>query len=424
MAGPLFEPNLHAMLVHYPLALVTLGVVIEFLSVLFWRKSSIRTAGRWMVVIGILMAVPTVTTGMYALRDTVDTGGTSEIWANITAASPWSDDHWHALKDHLSYTVSGVLLLLAGIVVWIAGTDAARKNMYLLGLVVLIVSAGLIGYGAHYGGQLVYRHGTAVLVTSPDVAAAPRSAEPSVDEGLEAPAVEEALPGIPEGVSALEMHLFFAGCAIALIAAAIGLSVRLSNVAWENRFAEEKAVAAGYRPAGKMGQDSNLLAIAIIYPGTLWIIAVLLSLAAAALGLWLFGVSSVGDLVSKVRSNQGNDHWRPVLHVYYGLSIIALSILTGIVMRLWPRRRLLMGILCTLLVLAVIGQAWTGTIMLFDGTKGPVMRFNRMAANRPVSVKTLPPATMPADVLRPPSSAHTQQLPEPPKPAVDPRLFD
>lgn len=416
MAGPLFEPNLHAALVHYPLALVTVGVLIEFLAVLFWRKSSVRTAGRWMVVIGILIAVPTVTTGLYALRHTVDpTGGYGEMWQQITASSPWTEAHWHAVEEHISYTVAGTLLLLIGIVIWIGGTDNARRNMYLLGLVVLIASAGLIGYGSHYGGRLVYRHGTGVSAQLTEYST---GADP-----LAVPAVGENLPGMPEGISSLELHLLLAGCAFALIAAAIGLSVRLSNVAWENRFAEEKAVAAGYRPAGKMGQDSNLLAIPVIYPGTIWVFAVLSAVAAAALGLWLFGIRSVGDLFSEISSHQAKDDWRPVLHVYYGVSIVALAILTGVVMRIWPRRRLLMGILCTLLVLAMVGQAWTGTIMLFDGDEGPVMRFNSIPANRPVSVPRVAPATRPPDGMPVPPAAPTIELPDPNKPA-EREMFD
>lgn len=415
MSGPLFEPNLHAALVHYPLALVTVGVLIEFLSVLFWRKSSVRTAGRWMVVIGILTAVPTVTTGMYALRHTVDpTGSYGEVWQHIASASSWSDQHWHAIEEHVSYTVAGTLLLLVGIVIWIGATDSARRNMYLLGLVVLLASAGLIGYGSHYGGELVYQHGTGVQ--------AQLTQYPLGTDALEVPAVAENLPGIPEGISSLELHLLLAGCAFALIAAAIGLSVRLSNVAWENRFAEEKAVAAGYRPAGKMGQDSNLLAIAVIYPGVFWCFAILCAAGAALLGFWMIDVSSLGDLISEIKEHQGKDEWRPVLHIYYGISLISLAVLTGIVMRIWPRRRLLMGILCTLLVIAMVGQAWTGTIMLFDGDEGPVMRYNRMLANRPVSVPSLAPATRPADTL-PVPNAPTLELPDPTR-APDPEIFD
>ena len=218
------------------------------------------------------------------------------------------------------------------------------------------------------------------------------------------------------GLSVLELHLFIAGCAIALIAAAIGLSIRLSNVAWENRFAEEKAVAAGYRPAGKMGQ-SNLLSIPVIYPGAFWILSVLALVLAAGLGLSLLGVSGPADLVSEMRNKQANDDWRPVLHIYYGGSMLVLAAVLGIVMKIWPRRRVIMGMLCTLLILAIAAQAWTGVLMLLDGHGGSVLRFNRLSANRPVGVIRLPqvaPATRPADnTAALPATTHTLETPAP-----------
>ena len=166
MIATLVQPNLHAALQPYPLALITLGVLMELLCVLFWRKSTVRTAGRWMLVIGILAAVPVLTTGLYALRQTVNPAAPyGEFWELVASTSSWSDAQWQALTTHLTYTASGALLLLAGIVIWIGGTDNARRNMYLLGIVVILVGASMVGYGAHFGGQLVFRFGTGVQMT-------------------------------------------------------------------------------------------------------------------------------------------------------------------------------------------------------------------------------------------------------------------
>jgi hypothetical protein len=310
------------------------------------------------------------------------------------------------MTTHLTYCAIGSLLLLAGIVIWIGGSDTARRNMYLLGIVVLIAGACLIGYGAHHGSELVYEYGTGVQM--PELPDSPGE--------LITPAPSEILPQVKARLSPLELHLFIAGCAIAILAAAVGLSIRLSNVAWENRFAEEKAVAAGYRPAGKIGQEPNLLSIPVIYPGAFWLIGVLLLVGAAVLGLSLVGVHGPRHLLSEVRTNQANDEWRPVLHIYYGASLIALTVVLGMVMKIWPRRRVIMGMLCTLLVMAVVGQAWTGILMLFDGNTGSVLRFNRLPANRPIAVipvKPLAPATRPAEGVQVPATTHTLETPAP-----------
>lgn len=415
MVGTLIKPNLHAALIHIPVALVTLGVVLEVLSVLFWRKSAIRAAARWMIVLGILAAVPTLTTGLYALRQTASPGAPSgELWESIVSTSTWSDAQWATLREHVTYAAGGALLLLMGIVIWIGGTDNARRHMYLLGLVVLIVGGWMMAAGAHEGGELVYKYATAVQM--PDAA----ESVGSTSQQLMVPSLTAAMPDINAPFSPLELHLLFAGCAIAIIAAAVGLSVRLSNVAWENRFAEEKAVAAGYRPAGKLGQGgSNLLSIPVIYPGAFWIAAILLLVATGITGLWVFGFRSIGDVISLIRSKQANDEWRPVLHIWYAASILALAIVLGLVMKIWPRRRLIMGMLCTLLVLAVAGQAWTGILMLYDGNSGSVLRFNRLPANRPIGImpiKPLVPATKPVENgVTVPATTHTLQTPAPTK---------
>ena len=41
----LIIPNYHVILVHYPLALLAMGLLIEIFSFL-WRRSSARAAGR------------------------------------------------------------------------------------------------------------------------------------------------------------------------------------------------------------------------------------------------------------------------------------------------------------------------------------------------------------------------------------------
>lgn len=418
MVGTLIQPNLHVALVHYPVALITLGVLLEVLSALFWRKSNVRSAARWMIVLGIIAAVPTVTTGFYALRQTADPSAASgELWETIVSNSRWDDAHWETLTSHVRMTLGATILLLMGIVVWIAATDSARRAMYLLGLAILIIGAWLIAAGAHEGGELVFQYGTAVnLVESGSSGAASGQ--------LLLPSPTSAIPDIRAEFSPLELHLFLAGWAIAVVAAAVGLSIRLSNVAWENRFAEEKAVAAGYRPAGKVGQGSqNLLSIPVIYPGAFWVLAIILLASTVFTGLWVFGFRSAGDFLSLIRTKQANEEWRPVLHAWYGLAIVGLAIVLGLMMKIWPRRRVIMGMLCTLLLIAVVGQVWTGVLMLFDGHSGSVLRFNRLPANRPLAVipfkQPSAPNKLPPTTVNVPATAHTLEAPTPQKTQPD-----
>jgi hypothetical protein len=163
-------------------------------------------------------------------------------------------------------------------------------------------------------------------------------------------------------------------------------------VAWENRFAEEKAVAAGYRPAGRMGQEKNLLSIPLVYPGWFWLLAIVLVAATIGLGLYMLGVWKPLALYEILKDKRRHDEWRPVLHGYTALIIFLLVLTLGIILRFWSRRRFIMGVLCTLLVLALAVQAWTGILMLFDGPTGPVTRFNRLPRPVPTTAPVAPVA--------------------------------
>lgn len=394
MTGTLVHPNLHAALIHIPLALTVVGVVLELLTLVFWnlRKSTLRSAGRWMLVLGILSAVPVLTTGLYALRQTAGVGSAEgEAWEAIAARSNWSPEQWAVVREHVKWMTIGTLMLLLGIVIWISATDNARRNMYLLGIAVLIAGGGMMVYGGHAGGELVYKYGVGVsrpeIATANGAAAAAEVAEAQVS------------------YSPLEMHVFFAGAAIALIAAALGLSVRLSNVLWENRFAEEKAVAAGHRPAGRMGQSGNLLSIPVIYPGVFWVLAILALSATVVMALNTLGMWKPQDVLAYLQAKQSRDEIRPVVHAWLGAGIIVLSIVLAVLIKFSPRRRLLTGISATLLAVLVVGQVWTGVLMLFDGTESPHFRFSRVKANTgvdvglPIKVPQPAPATRPQEQL-------------------------
>lgn len=384
MTGILIEPNLHAVIVHFPLALLSVGLLIEVCSFI-WPRSGIRTAGRWMIVLGILASIPAVTSGLNALRQTVAAGGTEDAtWDVVVRQSTWTAEHWATLEKHITYVAGGALMMLIGIVIWIASSDQARHRIYLLGMAILLIGGGMIAYGAHHGGSLVYHYGTGVRMPATE----PMMEQPS---GL--------LGRLEAAVPPMELHATLAGIVFALVAVSLGLSVRRSNVAWENRLEEQKAVAAGYRPAGQTG---NLLSIPTIYPGRFWVIAMLLAMATAGTGLIMFGAWRPSEILSQLRTDRLNDVWRPVVHVYLALSLITLTLVLAILIRFWPRRRFIMGVLSTLLVLIVMVQAWTGILMLFDGPEGTLMHFNPPAPPRMTVPDVLPlktpvaPATAPA----------------------------
>jgi len=387
MSQSLIQPNLHVTLIHYPIALLTLGVLIELFSA-FWRRSGVRTAGRWMIVLGTLAAIPAITTGMYALRQTANPWALeSDPWYRVVSGSRWTPQHWEVLIQHVRLTCAAGAILLLSVVAWLGSSDRARPRIYLLGMAVLLLSLLLISWGAHEGGELVYEHWTGVNMPE-----------------REMPLAETAAPeeSVNRWIDPTELHLLLAGLAVAVVSMTVGLSIRRSAVAWENEMAETKAAAAGLKPVTQ--DERNFLQIPLLYPGRFWLVSGVLAVGTALAGIWVVGLWQPMAFYDFLTQKHENDQWRPVLHAIFAMSILLLIVLLGTLSRWFPRRRFFMGVLTTLLIMAVVLQVWTGVLMLFDSSSGPVTRFNR-PPKAPKVVREMAPSTAPAVPATQPSPA-------------------
>src|SRR5687767_14569856 len=96
------NPNLHVILIHYPLGLLVVGTLIELFSFLGWRRSAFRVAGRWMLLIGILSLPPTMFSGLYALADVNKSSQTPDdaTWQEARQMSPIQGEAWEFMTRH------------------------------------------------------------------------------------------------------------------------------------------------------------------------------------------------------------------------------------------------------------------------------------------------------------------------------------
>src|SRR5262249_17751803 len=153
----------------------------------------------------------------------------------VTQASPWNDNQWHLMRNHIWYNAWGVGLLSLLAVAGLARAGTGRPPAYWPMLAVLLVGVVLLGLGARSGGEGVYRYGTAIVTDSRSPTPAP-SGETATPARL---TVQEATPESPGGNSAsrgiteilakvppLQVHLLLAGLVIAAALAALGLTVR------------------------------------------------------------------------------------------------------------------------------------------------------------------------------------------------------
>ncbi len=396
MPNQFITPNWHPLLLHYPIALLILGVLIEIIT-FGWPRGGLRAAGRWMVLLGALLAVPTVTAGIYAFRSVVMPGGIDidQHWHQVVQQSPWSARQWDFMANHVWFNSFAVVLFLAAAVFWLGGSDAWRRSARWPLLLVVLVGVGLMSAGAWFGGELVYRMGTGVVVASTP------------------PAGEAARHDIRFYILPLQLHQVLAGFVGALVVAAFALTIRRWQLdAMDARLPDEgRPIALGANASGGMAGPSERaemqsqwtydagtpagLAPARVYPGWTWLGAVVVGLGTAAAGAWsALGYFTRDALQVNWEELQSPEYRRLAGHVILGVSIVVLSLILAGLVRFARRWRVLAGILAALVLLLLAGQIWLGVQLTYDGHAGPLTRF--VAAETPAAPQPAPQSPSPA----------------------------
>lgn len=421
MANQFIIPNWHPLFLHYPIALLVLGVLIEIFTFLVPR-SGLRTAARWMMLLGALLAIPTVVMGIYAYRSVVVPSDVEPglHWQQIVQASPWSDEQWRYMASHTWYNSFAVVLLVVATVFWLAGSDNWRRSARLPLLLVMLVGIGLLAVGAWYGGELVYRYGTGVM------------ASPTPPGG------ETVHRDIAYYIPPLQLHMLLAGFVGALVIAGFGVMIRRWQLdamvrAPSSREPYPVAPAVPYEmepigPAERAELRGDLphergRAVGVpakVYPGWLWLTAFIVGIGAAVAGAWaVLGVFTPEALEENWRVIQGMDYRRLTLHVTFGVSIVVLSLVLAGLVRFARRWRVLAGILGSLVLLLIGGQVWLGTLMLYDTRSGPLLGFAEVPPSaapqgQPLDANRGVPPAEPAPQEPPQESAAPQETVPPP----------
>lgn len=366
------SPNWHVVFIHYPIAFLSGGILIELLTVP-WPRSPLRAAGRWMILLGALMAIPALTLGLYAFATVV---GSGHSWYEIAQNSHWSRDQWQYMSCHIWLNSIGALLATGAVMTWLASSDDWRGRLYWPALVILIAAMASFAAGAWFGGESVYRYGTAVATAASSTA----SAEPHHQHGIN------------WYIPPLELHVLLAGTTVAVALGAMALTIRRLERK-ELVPAPEEMIAAGEstdqarpEPAASNGPvmpNAPVVPVAPdeprpIFAGRFWLAAAVISLCTAVAGLWsVVGVFSADALKHNGQMLRRYDwnNLRLPLHLIFGITILVLALLLAALARFARRRRKLTVAFLSLLVLAIAAQFWLGLAMLYDGRTGPALGF-------------------------------------------------
>jgi uncharacterized membrane protein len=377
-------PNFHVILIHFPIAMLGVGVAIEVFSFL-WRRSSFREAGQWMILIGALSAVPALTSGLYALQDVMGHGNGADSMVEFKAGSGFDQTDWNFVRQHIILNSAATGLSLIAVVIWMGASDRWRKLLRIPALLMLVIALFLMVGGAWHGGEMVSRLGFGVqgrLSVLPDSPAKPQNLRDKVSYFA------------PEG----ELHLLLAGTVFAMAAAALGLSIRRA-------ITTETVVVQRVPPtyiSAEAGREGTVKPISLLQalndPGDeipvtrttpaarFWLIAALLAIGAIFTGLW-FGdyllpwpwVINREHIRLAIKHIPDATQAREGLHIVFGASILVLVLILALLTRFAPRSRVLLSAFAFLLVLVMAAQVWLGVLLIFDGDRGPLARFKNAA---------------------------------------------
>lgn len=416
MAKEFINPNWHVILIHYPLGVFVLGMLIELFSFLY-RRSTLRVAGRWMILLGTLAGIPTSLSGIYALGNVVRMNLPATVtnpdrpWNEVTAASRLNAEQWEFLGRHVWAQAGATALAVVLVTLALGCSDAWRRRLYFPLFAGLLLSLTAMLWGAYYGGEMVYRHGTGVSVIEakgamPE-ATAPKPTESAADDQA------EAKRRIEYFVPPLQLHVLLAGLAVAAAFGALGLSMRSIATADEparGRDAHDDAAerdmlygppvprgAAAMDVARSLNPDVDVSARRVRLPvSRVWLLASLFALGASASGIWFL---AGGDetrtwepkrLWSMVVPTADSPGLRRIAHIATGGVIIAVPLLLAGVTRVSRRPKVSVTLLGLLLVAAVAVQVWLGTLLMLDTPRGPLYQFNKPGGNESPAPSSAP----------------------------------
>src|SRR5688572_4993861 len=159
MAKEFINPNWHVILIHYPLGVFVLGMLLELACLFVRHHGTVRSAARWMVVLGALSGIPTAYAGAYALSDVARRSAPSAPddapWHAVANASSLDANQWEMTETH-AWTSGGIAVIAAVVVTLaVACTDRWRQRLYPLFLLLLLGCLGFMTVGAYPGGEMV-----------------------------------------------------------------------------------------------------------------------------------------------------------------------------------------------------------------------------------------------------------------------------
>jgi hypothetical protein len=313
-----------------------------------------------MILLGALLMLPTIMSGIYALADVTNNG-----------SQPLTDAQYFQMKWHIWLEAGAAALAALIVIIGLGASDHWRGRLHWPMALALLCVLGLMGTGAWFGGESVYRTGTAVLpIQSPETLAGP------AHRGL------YYYVGDP-----LQIHMILVGGLLAFTAVGLGLSIR--RITLLSAMQDEAALSP--IPSGNAGghfEEAILPDIESLPPEPriastrFWLFAFLFAALTAAAGYWYWASGTDGSIGfnhfwNDTMTDEGKLVFdRTAVHVWIAIAILAATLILAAVIHFARPSKLLLTIFAGLLVLLLAAQFWVGLLLAFRGSAANASLFH------------------------------------------------
>jgi uncharacterized membrane protein len=146
---PSWAPNVHPLVIHFPIVLVMAAAVVDLVDVAFERSVWLRAATTTLYITGALSVIVAFLTGLQAQGTVLIPG----------MAYPVLAEHRQWALITMSYCI--VVAALRLVVLRGDGARSRKRRLMLLGIG--LVSVVLVQQTAERGARLVYEYGTGII---------------------------------------------------------------------------------------------------------------------------------------------------------------------------------------------------------------------------------------------------------------------
>ncbi|MCL1630367.1 hypothetical protein M3N64_00150 [Sporolactobacillus sp. CPB3-1] len=135
----MFEIPLHPLIVHFPIALLLLGSILQILSL--WKRDFFDKTALLLLSLGLLSGIAAFLTGDGAER---------------FAREHWGNAYRSLVETHQFYAAATLLLFSIAIVLRLLYFIVPKKIFAVLIPIFCILGSIMLALTGHYGGQMVY----------------------------------------------------------------------------------------------------------------------------------------------------------------------------------------------------------------------------------------------------------------------------